>query len=308
MPYVPKKVVTRFGASVPKFQKVLAVAKDRDVNESDTVEILTDILEAVFGYDKYLELTSEYCIRGRYCDIAVKIDDKVQYLIEAKAVGIELKENHIRQAVDYAANHGVQWVILTNGIEWRLYRLRFEKPIDYDLVHSFDFLSLNPKKQQDQEQLFLLSREGLEKDAREEFYEKVQVVNRFVIGRLMLAEPVLKLIKRELRKASEGVKVDLQEVEQIIRSEVLRRNLVEGDEAEEAQKVVSRLYKKPSASRRRRNTKKSAKQPKNEAGGSLSDKLLAEAEESDQTTTQQGPARESGKPAAEDRPAGASEG
>jgi predicted type IV restriction endonuclease len=307
MPYIPKKVVTRFGATVPKFQKVLSLAKDRDVNESDTVEILTDILEAAFGYDKYLELTSEYRIRGRYCDIAVKINDKVQYLMEAKAVGIDLKENHIRQAVDYAANYGVQWVILTNGIEWRLYRLRFEKPIDYDLVHSFEFLSLNPKKKQDQEQLFLLSREGLDKDAREEFYEKVQIVNRFVIGHLMLAEPVLKLIKRELRKASEGVKVDLQEVEQIIRSEVLRRNLVEGDEADEAQKVVSRLYKKSSTPSRRR-TKKPAARPKKEERGSLSDRLLADAGESDQSTTQQSPSSDSGKATADGGPTGAPEG
>lgn len=255
MPYIPKKVVDRFGTSVPKFKKVLKLAKDRDVNESDTVEILIDILEAVFGYDKYLELTSEYAIRGRYCDIAVKIDGKVQFLVEAKAVGIDLKENHIRQAVDYAANYGVQWVVLTNGLEWRLYRLRFEKPINYDLVHSFEFLTVNPKKEQHQEQLFLLSREGVDKDAREEFYEKVQIVNRFIIGNLMLAEPILKVIKRELRKLSEEIKVDLQEVKQIIRSEVLRRNLVEGEEAENAQKLIARFYKKDSTARRRKKEK-----------------------------------------------------
>lgn len=252
MPYIPKKVVDRFVTSVPKFQKVLKLAKDREINEADTVEILTDILEAVFGYDKYVELTSEYAIRGRYCDIAVKIGGNVQFIMEAKAVGIDLKENHIRQAVDYAANHGVQWIILTNGLEWRLYRLRFERPINYDLVHSFDFFKVNPKKQQHQEQLFLLSREGLEKDAREEFYEKVQIANCFVIGNLILAEPILKVIKRELCQMSEGVKVNLQEVEQIVRSEVLRRNLVEGEEAEEAHKIVARFYKKDSTSRRRK--------------------------------------------------------
>ena len=287
MPYIPKKVVARFVASVPKFQKVLKLAKDRDINESDTVEILTDILETVFGYDKYVELTSEYAIRGRYCDIAVKIDDNVQFIMEAKAVGIDLKENHIRQAVDYAANHGVQWVILTNGLEWRLYRLRFEKPINYDLVHSFDFLTLNPKKQQHQEQLFLLSREGLEKDVREEFYEKVQIVNRFIIGNLILAEPIPKLIKRELHKISEGVKVDLQEVEQVVRSEVLRRNLVEGEEAEEAQKLVARFYKKNSTSRQRK--KKSTEHPSRDTleSLSLSEQLLEESNDSSQSTNQQ---------------------
>ena len=291
MPYIPKKVVDRFATSVPKFQKVLKLAKDRDINESDTVEIITDILEAVFGYDKYLELTSEYAIRGRYCDIAVKIDDKVQFIMEAKAVGIDLKEDHISQAVGYAANHGVQWVILTNGFKWRLYRLRFEKPINYDLVHSVDFSAINPRKEKDQECLFLISREGLDKDAREEFYEKVQSVNRFVIANIMLAEPVLKVIKRELRKLSEGVKVKSQEVEQIVRSEVLRRNLVEGEDAEKARARVAKFYKKVSTSRRQKSPRKKKEESPTSSDSkqsiSLSDRLLEESNDSSQSTTQQ---------------------
>lgn len=48
MASIPKKVVQRFSTEVPKFQKVLQIAKDRDVNESDTVSIITDILAEVF--------------------------------------------------------------------------------------------------------------------------------------------------------------------------------------------------------------------------------------------------------------------
>lgn len=59
MANIPKKVVERFIKSVPKFQKVLQIAKDRDVNESDTVAILNDIFGDVLGYEKYLEVTSE---------------------------------------------------------------------------------------------------------------------------------------------------------------------------------------------------------------------------------------------------------
>ena len=40
---ITKKINERFKKSVPKFQKVLDIAKDRDVNESDTVAILNDI-------------------------------------------------------------------------------------------------------------------------------------------------------------------------------------------------------------------------------------------------------------------------
>jgi len=49
---IPKKVIERFVKSVPKFQKVLQIAKDRDVNESDTVAVLNDIFGDVLGYDK----------------------------------------------------------------------------------------------------------------------------------------------------------------------------------------------------------------------------------------------------------------
>ena len=171
---IPKKVAERFIKTIPKFQKVLKIAKDRDVNESDTVSILKDVLSEVFGYDKYVELTGEFAIRGTYCDLAVRIDDKVQFLVEVKAIGIDLKENHMRQALDYGANHGIQWIVLSNGIEWQLYRIRFEKPINYDLVYAFDFTAINPRAEKDRESLFLISKEGLAKNVREEFYEKVQ--------------------------------------------------------------------------------------------------------------------------------------
>lgn len=141
---VTKKTAERIASALPKFQKVLAIAKDRDLNESDTVSIITDVLSEVFGYDKYLEVTSELAIRGTYCDIAVKLEGKYQFLVECKAIGTELKEQHLRQAVGYGANKGVQWIILTNGADWQVYRLRFEQPIAYDLVARFDMLTVSP--------------------------------------------------------------------------------------------------------------------------------------------------------------------
>ena len=100
---VPKRVSDRLVRSVAKFQQVLSIAKDRDVNESDTVSIIKDILAEVFGYDKYLDVTSEFAVRSTYCDLAIKMDNTVEYLIEAKAIGLDLKEGHLRQAIDYGA-------------------------------------------------------------------------------------------------------------------------------------------------------------------------------------------------------------
>jgi predicted type IV restriction endonuclease len=74
-----------------------------------------------------------------------------------KATGIDLKENHLKQAIDYAANHNVQWVILTNGAIWKIYKMRFEQPISYDLICTFNFMDINLKKEEDKEKLFVFS-------------------------------------------------------------------------------------------------------------------------------------------------------
>lgn len=245
MARIPKKVIERYLKVVPKFQRILKGARDRDVNEADTVSIIQDMLAEVFGFEKYLDITSEYAIRGTYCDLAIKMDDKIQYLLEVKAIGLTLKAAHLRQALDYGANHGVQWVVLTNGIQWELHRIRFERPIDHDLVSSFDFLELNPRKNDYQQKLFLLSKKGLNKATREDYYERVQSVNRFVIGALVLGPGVVGAIKREIRKLASGIKVEDKEIEQILRNEILKRDVIEGDEASKAMNRVRRLSRKP---------------------------------------------------------------
>jgi len=83
----PARVSNRLASTLKAFQPVLQSAKTRDVNESDTVIIVTDLLSEMFGYDKYSELTSEVAIRGTYCDLATKVDGEVQFLIEVKAIG-----------------------------------------------------------------------------------------------------------------------------------------------------------------------------------------------------------------------------
>ena len=241
---VPKRVADRLVRAVAKFKTVLQIAKDRDVNEADTVSVIMDMLAEVFGYDKYLEVTREFAIRGTFCDLAIKIDSKVEFLIEAKAIGLELKDNHLRQAIDYGANNGVSWIVLTNGIAWKAYKIRFEKPINYDLVCEFNFADLNPKDEEQLEKLFIICKEGLSKDAREEYLEKVQVVNRFVLGGIILGEEVVNVIRRELRKLSDGILVAPEEITKVLAAEVIKRDVLEGEEAARAQARIRRFYGK----------------------------------------------------------------
>ena len=241
---IPKKISDRLTKEINKFQKVLKTARDRDINESDTVTIITDMLAGLFGFDKYTELTSEQAIRGTFCDLAIKLDGKIKFLIEVKAIGLTLKENHLRQAIGYGATHGIQWVVLTNGIDWEIYKIKFENPLGNDLVCSFDFTELNSRKQDDQDKVFLLCKEGIAKAAIEEFHDHIQSVNRFMVGAIILSDPIVSVIRRELRKVSPGVKVTEEEIVSILNSEVLKRDVVQGESAEEALKRVKKALKK----------------------------------------------------------------
>ncbi len=270
-----KKTEERIKTGIPKFQKVLAIAKDRDLNESDTVSIITDMLAEVFGYDKYLEVTSELAIRGTYCDLAIKLGDKFQYLIECKAIGTELKDCHLRQAVGYGANKGIQWVVLTNGIDWHVYRLRFEQPITWDLVARFNVMTLSTKNARDMERLVILTKEGVEKHARENLFEKIQCVNRFVIAALVLSDPVVSNLKRELRKLSDGIAVESAEIISLLRDGVLRRDLLEGEDADAAFAKIARHFRQQAKKPVPKSS--SPAEPPSPPTQSLSDQILAES-------------------------------
>ena len=74
MARLPKKAAERIAVGLKRFQPILASARSRDVNESDTAVIVADVLQEIFGYDKYCEITSEHMIRSTYCDLAIKLD------------------------------------------------------------------------------------------------------------------------------------------------------------------------------------------------------------------------------------------
>ncbi len=52
MAAIPKKVEERIVAGMKRFQPIVSAAKARDVGESDTVTIVTDMLAEIFGYDR----------------------------------------------------------------------------------------------------------------------------------------------------------------------------------------------------------------------------------------------------------------
>ncbi len=240
---IPKKVSERLAEGIKRLQPIVEERRSADVGEADTVTLVTEILADVFGYDKFKEITSEFAIKTTYCDLATKFDDKIQMLIEVKAIGHPLKDSHVRQAVDYAANEGVKWVALTNGHEWRVYSVKCAGQIVQELIVGFDFLALDRKSDDHLALLYLLCKEGWSKSVIDDYEAQRQALNRFVVASIILSEKILLLIKTEVRRVSPDVHFDVEQIKTVVESEVLKRELLEGEKAEAAQKLVARAAK-----------------------------------------------------------------
>lgn len=236
---MPKKVQDRLVAGLRRYQPIVRKLAARDISEADTVTVIKDVLSDVFGYDKYGELTSEQQIRGTYCDLAIKVGEKVHYLCEVKSAGTSLNDNHLRQAVNYGAHHGIEWVILSNAITWKIYRIKFAQPIDWEEVLCFDLGTIT-RSADDLAKLFMLCREGVNTETLEAFHRQAQIVNRYVIAEALLSDPIVGALRKEFRRIFDGLKVSDQELRTILANEVIKRETLDGDGATMAKTTIKK--------------------------------------------------------------------
>lgn len=236
---IPKKVSDRILAGIRRYQGIVKKAAERDVSEADTVTIIKDIMSDLFGYDKYSELTSEQQIRGTFCDLAIRVDGKLHYLCEVKSAGTTLNESHLRQAVNYGAHNGIEWVILTNGIMWKVYRIRFTQPIDWDEVVNID-LSTIGRTQDDQEKLYMLCREAVSSETLDAFHRQAQIINRHVIAETLISDPVVAAVRKEFRRLFDGLKVADHDIRAIMIGEVIKRDALDSDAASLARATIKK--------------------------------------------------------------------
>lgn len=240
---IPKRATDRISAQLKRYQAVLQSAKNRDISESDTVVIITDMLADMFGYDKYTEITTEFAIRSTYVDLAVKLGNEVRFLIEVKAIGGPLKDNHVKQAVDYAANQGIEWVVLTNGWNWQIYKVQFSQPIDKTKVFDIDLLQMTPRSDALLDCFGNLSKEGFTLSSMAALFQQRQATSKYSLACILQGDAVVAAVRKELRRLFPGMKVDEEELRTEIRERVLKREVVDSDEAKQAAAAVKKAGK-----------------------------------------------------------------
>jgi predicted transport protein len=96
------------------------------LKEYPTRTIFIDPLLAALGWDvrdpDEVELEHP-TVDGKSVDYAMKLNRKVVLHLEAKQLGDPLEDvKAITQVVGYAANDGIEWCVLTNGVRYKVYK------------------------------------------------------------------------------------------------------------------------------------------------------------------------------------------
>ncbi len=104
--------------------------RDRKIRltESDTIRVLVLPLLEALGWDlqDVEEVRSEYrhASADNPVDYALFLHGSPALFVEAKALGVSLDDRKpLLQTLNYANAAGVDWCVLTNGAEWRIYKV-----------------------------------------------------------------------------------------------------------------------------------------------------------------------------------------
>jgi len=184
-----------------------AVAK-ADGNEAETRRRVERIFESLMGYDTLKHITREHAVHGvgdtEYCDFAIQLDNKESsvpiVLVELKKVNVNLMPKHLKQVSSYAINMGCEWVLLTNGKEWKLYHISFGQPPQPKLVDSWNLINDDPVILA--EKFSSVGYKNVKKGGLARLWEKSNVLAARNILRAILAQESITLIRRKLKRAT----------------------------------------------------------------------------------------------------------
>ena len=169
-----------------------------ELDESGTRLMVNHFLIEVLGFAPIEEVKTEYMIRGTYADYVIQLKGKRHFLVEVKALGFNLADKHLRQAVNYGANEGIDWALLTNGRQFDFYRIIFGKPIDSKRVLSID-LSDTSKLKDNVEGLQFLHKSAIENKGLDTLWNRCTALDPVQIAGLLLNKTVVNFVKRSLK-------------------------------------------------------------------------------------------------------------
>ena len=189
--------------ALKQYHKIYLKKLNPNLDESGTRIMINSFLTDVLGFTPIEEVKTEYMIRGTYADYVVQLKGKQHFLVEAKKLGLDLSEKHLRQAIGYGAGEGIDFAMLTNGKQIDFYRIILvqQKPIKIAerLIFSVDLSDLS-KLKQTAEKIQYLHKSSVINKGLDLLWGKCIALDPKTVAGLLHNKPVLNFIKGALKK------------------------------------------------------------------------------------------------------------
>lgn len=192
-----------------------------ELDESATRLMINSLLTEVLGYKELEDIKTEYRIRGEYADYVIQIARKKHFVVEVKAVQLDLSDKHLRQCTNYAANEGIDWIILTNGKEIHLYKALFKKPIDVKKVFSYNLADPKELKMAVDFMVFLTKKSVL-KNELNDFWLRFEALEPNNLCKNLYALDVVRFLRRTL-KTKTGLLFNEDDILESIHQVIIRK-------------------------------------------------------------------------------------
>jgi hypothetical protein len=205
---------TKLINSLKSFTKKYFSKEIEDLDESGTRLLINDLLRDVLHYEQVSEIKTEYMIKGTYADYVVQTNGIQNFLVEVKALSLKLSAKHLRQTIEYGANEGIEWAILTNGRDLELYRILFNKPIESKLIFRID-LGDKTQIKYTADCLEYLHKEAVIKKGLNFLWNRFTALETTTIAGLLFSPSVTNFLKRELKRKFKS-KFDEKEIREAL--------------------------------------------------------------------------------------------
>lgn len=188
----------KFLAGLKNYSKKYLQGNIVDLDESGTRLMINTFLTDVLGFTPIDEVKTEYMIKGTYADYVIQTKGVRHFLVEVKSLSLNLSDKHLRQAINYGANEGIEWALLTNGRQFELYRILFNKPIESRKVFSFNLTEIN-KLNEIAEILQHLQKDAINSKGLDLLWNKHRALEAPHLAGLLFSPTVSNFIKKAIK-------------------------------------------------------------------------------------------------------------
>ncbi len=184
--------------SALKLYKKRYIDSYTELDESGTRLMVNSFLSEILGFTPIEEIKTEYMIKGTYADYMIQTGGIRHFLVEVKALSLELSDKHLRQTINYGANEGIEWALLTNGRSFDFYKILFNQPIESRKIFSINLSDSSQLKNQ-VELLQYLHKDAITRKSLKLLWNRCEALFPMSIASILYSSEVVNTIKKLIR-------------------------------------------------------------------------------------------------------------